>query len=75
LLLFQRNFFPLQLRHQTSATKLRIYREPPARTPPPTTTTIRCQAKFLTSEISDFTPCAHAQTNIIHIKYPEKTYV
>jgi len=23
----------------------------------------RCQAKFLTCEISDFTPCAHAQSN------------
>jgi len=23
--------------------------------------------------ISDFTPCAHAQSNIIHIKYAEKT--
>ena len=32
----------------------------------------RCQAKFLTSEISDFTPCAHAQSKILHIKYPEK---
>jgi len=34
---------------------------------------IRCQAKFLTCEISDFTPCAHAQSNIIHIKHAEKT--
>ena len=25
------------------------------------------------SEISDFTPCAHAQSNILHIKYAEKT--
>jgi len=27
----------------------------------------------VSSEISDFTPCAHAQSNIIHIKYVEKT--
>jgi len=27
----------------------------------------------VSSEISDFTPCAHAQSNIIHIKYAEKT--
>ena len=33
----------------------------------------RCQAKFLTCEISDFTPCAHAQSDILHIKYAEKT--
>jgi len=26
------------------------------------------------SEISDFTPYAHAQSNILHIKYAEKTY-
>jgi len=32
----------------------------------------RCQAKFLTCEISDFTSCAHAQTNILHIKYAKK---
>jgi len=25
------------------------------------------------SEISDFTPCAHAQINILHIKYAQKT--
>jgi len=25
------------------------------------------------SEISDFTPYAHAQSNILHIKYAEKT--
>jgi len=30
----------------------------------------RCQAKFLTFEISDFTP-SHARSNIIHIKYYE----
>ena len=30
---------------------------------------IRCQAKFLTSEISDFAPCVHAQSNNLHIKY------
>jgi len=33
----------------------------------------RCQAKFLTWEISDFTPCAHAQSNIARTKYAEKT--
>ena len=27
----------------------------------------RCQAKFLTCEISDFTAYAHAQSNILHI--------
>jgi len=27
----------------------------------------------VSSEISDFTPCAHAQSNILHIKYAEKT--
>jgi len=25
------------------------------------------------SEISDFTPCAHAQSNILHIIYAERT--
>jgi len=30
--------------------------------------------KFLTCEISDFTPYAHAQNNILHIKYAEKTH-
>ena len=33
----------------------------------------RCPVKFLTSEISDFKPCAHAQNNTLHIKYAEKT--
>jgi len=33
----------------------------------------RCQAKFLTCEISDFTQCTHAQSNITHTKYTEKT--
>jgi len=33
----------------------------------------RCQAKFLTCEISDFTPCPHAQSDILHIKYAETT--
>jgi len=33
---------------------------------------IRCQVKFLTCEISDFTPSAHAQSNILHIKYAKK---
>jgi len=32
-----------------------------------------CQAKFLTFEISDFRPYVHAQSNIQHIKYAEKT--
>jgi len=27
----------------------------------------------VSSEISDFTPCAHAQTDILHIKYAAKT--
>jgi len=27
----------------------------------------------VSSEISDFTPCAHAQSNMQHIKYAEKT--
>jgi len=35
----------------------------------------RCQAKFffLTCEISDFTPCTHAQSNTLHTKYFDKT--
>jgi len=33
---------------------------------------VQCQAKFLTCEISDFTPNAHAQSNILHIKYAKK---
>ena len=33
----------------------------------------RCQAKFLTCEISDFIPCAHPQTNIPHVKYAKKS--
>jgi len=28
----------------------------------------------VSSEISDFTPCVHAQSDILHIKYAEKTY-
>ena len=40
---------------------------------PESTPALRCQAKFLTCEISDFMPCAHAQSNIVHIKYAEKT--
>jgi len=32
-----------------------------------------CQAKFVTWEASDFMPCAHAQSSILHIKYAEKT--
>jgi len=27
----------------------------------------------LWSEISDFTPCTHARSNLLHIKYAEKT--
>jgi len=27
----------------------------------------------VSSEISDFTPCAHAQSDFQHIKYAEKT--
>jgi len=27
----------------------------------------------VSSEISDFTPCEHSQSNILHIKYAEKT--
>jgi len=34
---------------------------------------IGCQAKFLTCEISDFTPCTHAHSNILHIRYAEKS--
>jgi len=34
----------------------------------------RCQAKFLTCEISDFTPCTHAQSNILYIKYADIIY-
>jgi len=33
----------------------------------------RCQAKFLTYEMSDLTPCALAQSNILHIKYAAKS--
>jgi len=33
----------------------------------------RCQAKFLTCEFSDFTPCTHAQSNILHSEYVQKT--
>jgi len=33
----------------------------------------RYQAKFLTCKISDFTPCTHAQSNILHAKYVDKT--
>ena len=32
-----------------------------------------CQAKFLTYEIIDFTPSAHAQSDVLHLKYAEKT--
>jgi len=40
------------------------------RTPP---VHARCQAKFLTCEISDFTSCTHAQSNILHTNYVDKT--
>jgi len=33
----------------------------------------QCQAKYLTCEISDFTPYARAQSNILHIKYTLKS--
>ena len=33
----------------------------------------QCQAKFLTCEISDFTSYTHAQSNILHTKYVDKT--
>jgi len=29
--------------------------------------------EFLTCEISDLTPCAHAQSNILHTRYADKT--
>ena len=35
---------------------------------------IRCQAKFLTCEISDFTSCTYAQSNVLHTKNADKTY-
>jgi len=38
--------------------------------------TFRCRAlptRPVLSEISDLTPCPHAQSNILHIKYAEKT--
>jgi len=31
------------------------------------------QAKFMTYEISDLTPCAHARSNILHAKFPDKS--
>jgi len=30
-------------------------------------------SEFQTCEISDFTPCTHAQSNILHTKYADKT--
>jgi len=33
----------------------------------------RCQAKFQTCEISNFTTCTHAQNNILHTKYADKS--
>ena len=33
----------------------------------------RCQAKFLTWEISDFAPCVHAQSNNQHVKCAVRT--
>ena len=42
--------------------------------------TVRIQSKInkirhspVSSEISDFTPCTHAQTDILHDKYADKT--
>jgi len=32
----------------------------------------RCQAKFLTCDISEFTPFTHAQRNILHINFAEQ---
>jgi len=32
-----------------------------------------CQANFLTCEISDIMPCAHALNNILHTKCTEKS--
>jgi len=29
----------------------------------------------VSSEISDFTPCTHAQSNILHTKYVEKLII
>jgi len=34
---------------------------------------VRWHAKFLTCEISDFTPCPHVQSKILHTKYADKT--
>ena len=33
----------------------------------------RSQSKFLTCEVSDFTSCTHAQSNILHTKYVDET--
>jgi len=35
--------------------------------------TTRCQAKFVAYKICELTPGAHVQSNILHIKYAEKT--
>jgi len=37
---------------------------------------LSCRQLFsfqVSSEITDFAPCAHAQSNILHVKYAEKT--
>jgi len=34
---------------------------------------LSCVCIPVSSEISDFTPYAHEQSDILHIKYPEKT--
>jgi len=34
---------------------------------------MRTWREAVKSEISDITPCAHAQSHILHIKYAEKT--
>jgi len=38
----------------------------------PFTTALKAESP-VSSEFSDFTPYAHAQNNILHIKYAEKT--
>jgi len=34
---------------------------------------VRSSVKRMTCEDSDFTPCVHEQSNILHTKYPDKT--
>jgi len=33
------------------------------------------EPKHVVFKISDFTPCAHAQSDILHMKYTEKTMI